>query len=108
MEAGTLRDLVTLQANAPTQAAGGVPVDVWTDLVDTPAIWAAVEPLAGREFFDAARVNADVTHRIRIRYRPDVTERMRIVLGARTFDILAALEMDRRRELHLMCREFKG
>ena len=108
MEAGALHDLITLQQNTPTQAAGGAPVDVWTDLVSTPRIWGAVEPLAGREFFDAARVNADVTHRIRIRYRPDVTERMRIVLGARTFDILAALEMDRRQELHLLCREFKG
>ncbi len=108
MEAGRLHDLVSLQENTPTRDAGGAPVDVWTDLLTAPAIWADVEPLSGREFLEAARVNAEITHRIRVRYRSDLTERMRIVLGTRIFDILAVLEMDRRRELHLMCREFKG
>lgn len=108
MQAGALQDLVTLQQNAPTQATGGAPVDVWSDLADTPTTWGAIEPIGGREFFDAARVNADITHRIRIRYRADVTERMRAVVGVRIFDIEAVLEMVRHRELHLMCREFKG
>jgi len=81
---------------------------VWSDLAETPTTWAAVEPIGGREFFDAARVNADITHRIRIRYRTDVTERMRALIGSRVFDIEAVLEMVPRQELHLMCREFKG
>lgn len=108
LRASDYQDLVTFQQNVPTQATGGAPVDVWSDLAKTPKAFAAIEPLGGREFFDAARVNADISHRIRIRYRSDVTERMRVVLGARIFDIAAALEIVRHRELHLMCREFKG
>src|SRR5918992_2353622 len=104
MRAGTLKDRVTLQQNTPTQDAGGAPVDSWADVA---TVWAAIEPLTGREFFDAARVVADVTHRLRIRYRADVTEKMRAIQGSRTFDISAVLEVGRRRELHLMAREIR-
>lgn len=105
MRAGDLKDVITLQSNAPTQDAGGAPVDAWTDVA---TVRAAIEPLAGREFFDAARVVADISHRIRIRYRAGVTEAMRVVENGRTFDIEAVLEVERRRQLHLMCRELKG
>ena len=103
MRAGDLRHRVTIQQPVETQNAYGEPVVAWQDVA---TVWAAVEPLRGREFFDAQQVQARVDHRIRIRYRADVTPKMRVLLGSRAFNIQAVIEPEsRRRELHLMCKE---
>lgn len=81
---------------------GGV-TRAWT-LVDN--IWAQVKPAAGAENFVGAREESAITHRVLIRWRPDVTGAMRLRLGARVFAIHAALDWDtRRRFLLLQCEE---
>lgn len=77
-----------------------------TDWTDGPTIWAAIEPLRGQEYFSAARENADVTTRIRIRYRTGIDRTKRIKYGDIVFEILHIIhpEFDKR-ELQLMCKE---
>lgn len=103
MRAGELRKRVTLQRLvAGRDSLGGV-TESWEDV---GTYWAAVEPLKGHEFFAASQVNAEVTGRIRMRYRPGVDPTMRAALGTRVFAIQAVIDVDERhRELHLMVRE---
>lgn len=77
--------------------------------------WVSIEPIAGREFFTSQQVQADVTTRIRMRFRAGVTETMRFIHVidhgspdvADVYDIEAVLPDSKsgRRELVLMCRK---
>lgn len=111
MEAGRLRHRVTLQRRVEAQGATGAVTWTWQD-EDT--VWAAVEPIQGREFFGAAQVQAEVTTRIRIRYRPNIDAKMRVKFvtdpgspgAVKYYGIEAVIHVrERRRELQLMCRE---
>ena len=103
MQAGSLRHRVALQTVTETRDAVGGVVESWAT---TATVWAAVEPLRGREFYQARAEQAGVDTRIRIRYRSGITPKMRISWGSHVYDIEAVIEPDsRRRELHLMCSE---
>lgn len=74
--------------------------------VTVATVWARIVPLAGRELVKAQEVIAEVTHRIEIRHREDVTPRMQAVARGRTFGIEAVLNVEERgREMHLLCVE---
>lgn len=104
MQAGDLRQRVTIQEAAdPARDTYGAEIVVWADVA---TVWGAVEPLTGREFFDAQATNAETTTRIRIRYRIGIVPKMRVVWGSHRYDIQSVTEIKSgRRELHLMCRE---
>lgn len=85
-------------------------VDEYNEPIDTyvpiMAIWAAIEPLRGREYFAAMTEHAEVTTRIRIRYRRDVDRTMRVKYGETEFEILHIIHPEfGRKELQLMCKE---
>jgi SPP1 family predicted phage head-tail adaptor len=103
MQAGRLRRRVTIQKKTVTRNSYGEEMIVW---VDVATVWAAVEPLSGREFIEGRQVVADVSTRIRIRHRPGIRPEMRVTWGERVYTIQAVLDhLDRSRELHLMCTE---
>ena len=102
MRIGDLRKRVTIQQRNVTRDAYGASIETWDPLV---TVWANIEALRGREYFNAAQVRAEVTHRIRIRYLPNITPAMRVVEGNRTFDIQAVLEDNKKRELMLIVKE---
>lgn len=102
MRSGMLRHRVTLQRFQQGQDAYGGPVETWEDVA---TVWASLEAMNGREFFASKQAQSEVTQRIRIRYRADVTADMRVVHGGRVFGIVAPLPDNRGRELVLMCRE---
>lgn len=73
---------------------------------DTAKVWAAVEPLRGREFFQSLEVHSELTISIRILYRAGITNDMRIKYGTRLFTITAVIDPEEcHRELQLMCVE---
>lgn len=81
---------------------GGV-TRAWVHVDD---VWAQVTPVSGREDFAGEREESAITHRVLVRWRPDVTGVMRLRLDARAFAIHAALDWDaRRRFLLLQCEE---
>lgn len=88
MQAGSLDDRVTIQrlvAASPDVTGSGMPDESWQDYL---TVYASVEPLNGRELFAAQEHHAEVTTRIRIRYRDGITAKMRIVDGDGTiYDI---------------------
>jgi len=103
MRAGELRRKVTIQNATITQDSYGAKIETWGTFV---AVWASIEPIHGREFFESAKLNANITHRIKTRYAAGVTPDMRVLYGTRLFDIQSIINRDERnRELELMCME---
>jgi SPP1 family predicted phage head-tail adaptor len=103
MRAGPLRQRVTIKDKSVSQNSYGEEVITWND-VDT--VWAAVEPLRGREFLEGKQITAEVSTRIRIRYRSGITPEMQVVFGSITYDIHSIIHIEEReREIHLMCQE---
>jgi len=99
---GELRHRVSLQTKTITKAEG-IPQENWTTVA---TVWAAIADLSGKEYFQAASVQSEVTSRIRIRYRPGITPAMRVFYGSRLFTILSVIDKDERhREIELMCKE---
>jgi SPP1 family predicted phage head-tail adaptor len=104
MEAGKLRHKVTLEQLDTGQDSAGAVERSWSDFARD--IWASVEPLSGREYFQAQQVASETSVRVRIRYRSGVLPTMRVVYGDRRFEILAVIDPEERhRELQLMCSE---
>ncbi len=103
MKGGQLRQRVIIKEKSVTQNTYGEEVITWND-VDT--VWAAVEPLRGREFMDGKQITAEVSTKIRIRYRSGITPEMRAVFGSIAYDIHSIIHIEEReREIHLMCQE---
>ena len=103
--AGKLRHKVMLQSFTTTvDMSTGDRIEAWADV---GAIWAAVEPLSGREYIAAAATQSQVTARITIRYRAGVTAAQRIAHGVKVYNIEAVLadKNSGREYLSLMCSE---
>lgn len=109
MQAGRLRERVTLQANTPVQDAYGEPIDGWANVGTNPTVWANVASRASGERFisGAEQVQAAVSHTVRIRYRADVTVLMRLVWRTnRYLYVQNVIDPDgRKADLILMCSE---
>lgn len=104
MQAGKLRHRVTIQrkvAGSPQKRASGAPDQSWETFA---TVWAAIEPLRGREFIEANAVQSKAAVRIRTRYLAGVTAAMRVLHGTTVYGIEAPLDVNGRGiELHLMC-----
>lgn len=104
--AGKLRHRVTIQRNqlgSPQRTNTGARNASWEDYI---TVYAAVDPINGREPFLAQQHFSEVTHKVRMRYHEGITTAMRLAWGSRRFDIKAVLNAEeRRRELTLLCTE---
>ena len=106
MKAGALRHQVTIQRLTITQGSAGEVIETWSDVA---TVYAAVEPLSGREYWQAQQVAAETSIRVRIRYRAGLETTMRVIHDDRTLEILSIVDPEERhRELQLMCRELKA
>lgn len=94
---------MTLQRLVTAYDEYNAPVESWQDVA---TVWAAVEPLSGREYFAAEQTQARVNTRITIRYRAGIMPTMRVVWGAKLYNIRAVIDTEgRHEELQLMCEE---
>jgi SPP1 family predicted phage head-tail adaptor len=105
MDVGTLRNTIRIYDKGTiTRNGTGEEIPAYDALV--AEVWAAKEPLSGREFLEAQQVQADLSVRFRIRYRDDVRPEMRCVEDGHTYHISAVLDQKgEKKELHLMCTE---
>ncbi|WP_250532432.1 phage head closure protein [Caballeronia sp. ATUFL_F1_KS39] len=107
MAAGPLRHRVQLQAPV-VQIDDETGEPVITDWTDKGSVWAAVEPVSGREWLLSAEFREGVTTRIRIRWRDDIDSTWRVIhtrtSGETVYNIDAVLpRYEGMSELHLMC-----
>jgi SPP1 family predicted phage head-tail adaptor len=112
MRAGRLDRRVELQKPTASLASSGQDQISW---VTVATVWAAVEPIRGRETFDAQKIASEVDVKILIRHRSDVLPTWRVRLNdtvtspvtVRIFRIIDVVNpFDARSELQLMCAEF--
>lgn len=104
MKTGNLRYRVTLQQFTQIDDGGGGHTEGWADVA---AVWASVDPLIGKERYEAQQIQATLSHKIKMRYRAGVKPSMRVLFGVRVFNILSPPidPEERHRELHLLCEE---
>ena len=105
MQAGKLRHRITLQKPVKTQSAStGAVINTWEDVA---VLWADVVDLSAREFIAAQAAQSEITTRITVRHRDDVTSKHRILFGGRVYNIHGALADDKsgREYLTLPCSQ---
>lgn len=103
MNAGDLNKRICLLAPATQRNGTGEELATFTEYAK---VWAAVNPLNGRELERGKQIAATVSHEVRIRYRTGVNPKQRIVLGTRTLEINAVINKEERNvELLLYCSE---
>ena len=106
MQAGKMRHRITIQQATTAADTYGQPIETWSTYAER---WASIEPIRGREYWDAHQVNAEVTTRIRIRSLSGVTPKMRVSWNSQIFDIVSVIHVEQRnRETQLMCTERVG
>lgn len=105
LKTGAMRHRITFQRPLKTPDGYKGHTVKWQDMV---TVWASVNPLSGREYFYSHQIKAEVTHRVKIRYREGITEKMRIKHLDRVLAIESILDLQERHEtLEILCREEK-
>ena len=104
MNAGRLDKRISIERHEVEQDdETGEVIDRW---IPTYSVWAAIEPLQGREFIAAMSVHAERTIRIRLRYLPGIVPTMRVVYQGRVFSLTAVINVrEENVELQLMALE---
>ena len=109
MRASELKHSVSIQtrASATPDAFGETP-RTWRTLYTT---YAKIEPQYAREYMSRSSVLAEATHRITVRWRDELAnpievQKMRVLFGARIFNIVAAINLDEANHwVELLCTE---
>lgn len=91
--AGMLRHSIEWQQRTSTSDGMGGSVDGWTTVTTVRAF---VKPKTGGERWQSMRTEANITHRIFMRYNASVTPAMRIVFNGRPFQVKAVLNVEER------------
>lgn len=102
IEPGKLRERVTVQIASGTTNTLGETVLSWAN---STAVWASVEGVSAREALDAGQQETTITHRVRLRYLPGLTQQMRFAWRSRTLNIVSLLEYGNRTEHVAICEE---
>ncbi len=68
-------------------------------------MWASVEGVSAREALAAGQQDTTITHRVRLRYLPGLTQQMRFAWRSRTLNIVSLLEYGNRSEHVAICDE---
>lgn len=110
MQIGKMRERITWQSFTVSQDAVGEPIKTWANLATAPTVWANVTPQPNGERFVSGgeQVLAELTLRVTIRYRTDLTVQMRGLWGSRTLLVENVFDPNSQREfLVLMCKEIQ-
>jgi len=103
LNAGDINQRVIVQAATESRGATGEVTKTWTTAL---TVWASIRPLSGRELLQAQQVQADVTHRVRMRHNTTVTTSHRLLFGTRILEINSVIDpFEAGEELELMCKE---
>jgi len=103
MRAGKLRHRVIFKASSAVKDGYGAETLTWTTYA---TVWAAIEPISGREMIQADQMQAETTIRVRVRYNASVEPEHRIYFGTRVLEIVSVINLtERNRHLELLCKE---
>ena len=105
IDAGKLRDRITVQIASGTTNALGETVLTWSN---STSVWASVDGVSAREALTAGQQEVSITHKVRLRYLPGLTQQMRFAWRGRTLEIVSLLEHGNRSEHEAICTENVG
>jgi len=107
-----LRHRLTLQQEVETPDGAGGYARSWQDVAD---LWGEIIPLtgsgasakgSGKEALFAGQIQASISHRILLRYRPGVSAAMRLVFEKRAFNIRSVANIEEKKDtLELLVQE---
>lgn len=102
IDPGKLRERVTVQIASGSTNTLGETVMAWSN---STSVWASVEGVSAREALALGQQETVVTHRVRLRYLPGLTQQMRFAWRSRTLEIVSLLEHGNRSEHEAICEE---
>lgn len=102
IDAGKLRERVTVQIASGTTNTLGETVLAWAD---STSVWASVEGVSARESLAAGQQEVSITHKVRLRFLSGLTQSMRFAWRGRTLEIVSLLEHGNRTEHEAICQE---
>lgn len=102
IDAGKMRERVTVQIASGSTNTLGETVLAWSD---STSVWASVEGVSAREALALGQQETVVTHRVRMRHLPGLTQQMRFSWRSRTLNIVSLLEHGNRSEHEAICEE---
>lgn len=109
MRIGPMRHPITIQERSTAQDADyGEEARTLSNIAVNPNVWAEVLPAGGQERYvaGAEQVQAILTHRVRIRWRSDLSVEMIVVWESRLLEIQSIEDPSGKRQyLILKCRE---
>ncbi len=85
-----LRHRLTLQEEVITPDSAGGYVKSWDDIAN---LWAEIVPFNGREKFFSGKIQAEITHKVLLRFREDITTAHRLLFESRVFNIRAIMNV---------------
>lgn len=100
--AGKMRNQLIIQQRNSGSDAAGQPLTTWNTGTPVTTVWAWFLPTTGRAAGEKISAGQEVsvqTISARIRYRTDITARMRAVEGSTTYEIAAVVQ-------DLSCKEW--
>jgi len=75
--------------------------------LEKETVWASVEPIRGREYYESAQLHSEVTHRIRHLYK-EIDPTQVIWVDDRIFEIQHCFDVDERGfEVEVMAKEIR-
>lgn len=95
LSAGKLRHSVNFETPTSTPDGYGGSSVAW-DTVTPVTVRAFIKPMSGNERWQSQRLETNITHRIFIRYRSDLTSEMRINYGGRLMQVKALINIEER------------
>ena len=100
-----MRQRIRLQRATIARDETGAEVKTWSTYDE---VWAEFLSSTAKELYRAKQANAEVTHGIRIRYRPRVEFTDRVLYGTRVLDITDVQDpQERHVEILLICKEIR-
>ena len=103
MKIAELRHQIIIQEKVQTADGMGGFTEVLTTIHET---WAAIWPVSAKETRENMRIEANISHNIRIRYRSGITHAMIVVFGTRAFEIKSIVNFEEQNIwLDMVCNE---
>ena len=98
---GSLRHRITIQKPVIIHDSIGQEVEEWQDVA---TVWASVEPLSGKEYFNAQQINSEISTKITLRYFKGLMPHWVVQFGQQRYDILSIINFEERNiYLQLLC-----